>query len=773
MTELSLDEKERTVDELIPSEGDKDVGNKVMELVAEVIADKMRIGLHDRWIRNHELDRNKHWRYDSKKVPLISANLCHVHKQRTVNHLTDNNPTFNVRAAGAIPEDDKDTLNRLHRTVTNWWNETEQQDVLESSIENGEVYGSAIEKVVFNPDLEFGMGEVEALTIDPFHFGFYPVKCKQLQKCEAVFHFYPMTVRGTRRKWSHVQEQIKSDDEILKELGDERREIGSTAGRSASKNLLVSIGGVIKNLLGYSDQATDTDPELLIVECWVKDYSETEEVETQKTGQIDEHGMPVQVQVKVTKPKYFGHIRCITSCSSVDASGNHLVLDDRNNPNINPNLPIEQAQITYLFDKFPFTHAVSLKDTATAWGVSSFEQLEALNIELDKSLSQFNLMKDKSARPKLINPKTSGVRNDELTTYPGIINPTNEQAALGIRWLEPAPIQTDLLAAINLYREFFFLVAQSFELDQAKSPGKQVIAYKAIAALLERAATMMRGKIRHYYRLIRERGRMHSSHVMNFYTEERWISWEENGEEQVEPIRGTDMIVPIKISVVVGSTMPVSRVQEREEAIELFKLRAIDNDELLKKLDWLDRQQILKRMKAGPIGEMLDRLKAVLPPEILQSVAQIAQMESKDFQKAVEQGKIKPIIPPQQTEPTPEQIAQQLELAEKQAEIQEKQAEIQETVAKVRKLHAEQQLILEKAATERMQQQVAAAGVAFDSEKIKLERAEVAAAIKAKAKDQDLDLLGKAVDLVKSSDKRGTAPFKERGLKSNNQEVLR
>lgn len=46
--------------------------------------------------------------------------------------------------------------------------------------------------------------------------------------------------------------------------------------------------------------------------------------------------------------------------------------------------------------------------------------------------------------------------------------------------------------------------------------------------------------------------------------------------------------------------MPVSRVQQREEALALFEMGAIDRRDLLEKLDWSGREALLGRLEGTP-----------------------------------------------------------------------------------------------------------------------------------------------------------------------------
>lgn len=795
--------------ELIPPKGHKDVGPKVFQILSQILDDKIDIGIHSRSLRNYELSRNKHWRTKNAPVPLVSANLIYVHIQRTSNTLTDNNPTFNVARVGGEDEDQypQDLFNDIQHAADHWWIDQEQQDVLDTSIHNGEIYGFCVEKVIFNPEAEYNLGEVETVCVDPFHFGFFPLKLRDprdIQKCEAVLHFYPMSVREAKRRWPDKADDIKPDEDVFKDLGDERRELTSQE-QAKGQSLMVSIASTIKELLNFFSGSSKLTDEVLIVECWCKDYTlkkSKKKKKVEKPAPEAEDGGNVfdEVEVQTSEPKYPGNIRVITACNS-----GKVVLEDKGNPNVNPNLPVEEAQKTYLYDKFPFIMANSVKDTSSAWGVSDIEELEYLNIELDKAISQMIYYKDKAARLKIINPRSSGVQNEEFTNAAGFINPSNSNEAAAIRYLDVPQMPVDIQQAISLFKELFFLVAGTFELDQAQAPGKNVIAYKAIAALLERAATMMRGKIRSYSRLIRERGRMYLSHVQNFYTEDRWITFTDRaGVEITKKINGTKLRIPAKLTVVSGSTMPISKVQQREEALALFQQRAIDQEDLLDKLEWSGRNDIIARMKQGPVGQAMAKLAQIgVPQPLLQVFGQVIMAEPDKIQKAMQDGQL----------PQFAQIMQQMQAQAQgkppaqppvdpavQAEAQLKQAQAKKVLAEIQKVDADRSLVIEKINTEKVDQMVKQAGVQFDQEQMKVNRAktvaeiekqseeagiqrvEMARSIEAQRHSENMDKVGMGKDIAAQrhgqemdkanfvSSQENRPGFNESGMKSDNKE---
>lgn len=720
-----------TSNELIPPEGDKDVGYKVFTVLSEIVEHKEQAGLNDKWNRAAELTRNKHWKQKSGKPGLVTANLLFSHRQRTVNMLTDNNPTFNVSPIGSSANED--FAEKLLRLSEYWWLEQEQQSIFEMSVGSSEEMGSCVEKVFFNPDCEIN-GEVETINIPLFNIGFYPTSTLNPKKAEAILHYYSMSLREARRRWPEVADKISSDDDILKQIGDNRQEI---AGGDKEKNgsYLSTFLSTVKNIMSSSSGSAEGSDEVLIVECWVKDYTQIPigDPQDDSDGQIKQ----------MYGPKYKGNIRCIQACN-----GGQLVLSDRDNPSINPNISDEEAINCYLYDKFPFPMAQSITDSVSIFGMSDYEQLEQLNIEVDKTISQLTLMKDKASRLKIINPKDSGVPNSHFTNKPGTINPSNAMVGAGIRYMENPKIPGELVQALEIYKDLFYTVSGSFDMEQAGGQGKNVIAYKAIAALIERSSTMLKGKIRNYSKLIRERGRMYISCAQNWYTEQRWISFEKDGESQEMAITGKDILFPARISVVSGSTMPRARVQEREEAIELFRMGAIDQEELFKRLDWPDRKNLLDRIKLGPVGAVIQRMSDMgLPPQVVQIIDQVATLDDKQFEKAMTSGQVPNImqlLTQMQGQPKPD-----YESAQKDADINKIKSEILLNAA--------------RAKTEQIKQVVAMAGVQFDQESLRQNWAKIEAMVD----DKDMQHLIGSIDAgVKVAQASGQ--YDEKGIKSNN-----
>lgn len=633
MPELT-DKEKQEVNSLLPPEGDQTVGHVAFTILEAVIRDKDRKRLPQKWHRNYEMYRNHHWRSGrAAPIPLASISLVNTHIERTVNILTDNNPTFDV-----IGEND-DVADKLHSTARYWWNETEQQDVFADSIKMAEVHGTTIEKVIFNPTLNNGLGEVETIVIDPHNFGFWPLNERRPEKWEAALHYYTMPVNQARRKWPNMKKLIQADSEWKAQLGETRREIhGGTSkqvprgtfGDFARDHAFLRGNPAILSVMGRGD-------EVLILELWVKDY-------TLVTEQLNEGVAELDLQTgtfEVTQapqldkvPKYPGFIRVITTCN-----GGDVVLSDRPNPSVNHTLPQEKLAQTFLFNRFPFTLTPSTKDPVSPWGYSAIEQLEQINIEIDKCISQLNYMKDRMARSPLINPKDTMIPNSDFSNAARIVNPKNSVVAKAIRFMESPPVQNDIQLILQVYRELFDKIAGTFDMtDPQVMKGR--MAFKTVAAILENTQTMVRGKIRSYGRMVRDRGRMYISHVQNWYTEERFFFLQENGVPVQGSLVGAESIMPIHFQVVSGSTMPMSRLQQREEAIELFQAGAIGIRELLEALEWPDRAEIATKMEMGVAGPLVERMQNLgVDPRVIQTVQDVANMDESTYNAYVQQVK--------------------------------------------------------------------------------------------------------------------------------------
>jgi hypothetical protein len=177
---------------------------------------------------------------------------------------------------------------------------------------------------------------------------------------------------------------------------------------------------------------------------------------------------------------------------------------------------------------------------------------------------------------------------------------------------------------------------------------------------------------------------------------------------------------------------------------------AIDLEELLKKIEWPDRKAVITRMEMGPIGQFINRLVQLGLPDIFaQYFNEIASIDDKKFEKAVEKGdasiddkKFEKAVEKGDLPSIPALIKAYIESGgqlEKPPTPKE-EAELQEIIAKTQKTYADTALIQEKIVSERVQQDVSKAGIGFDEEKLRMEKAETIQGIKESMERLALDV---------------------------------
>jgi hypothetical protein len=744
--------------ELISPEGTEQVGQDVIDILNEVLKYREEERVAEKFTRFYKLRKGQHWKNQNNNR-LVSANLIGAHHSRTVNMLTDNNPTFNAVPAVQLQDDEENKLSLLVKTIDNWWRETEQQHVFEKSVSTGEMYGLVGEVITYNPDINFPEGDVETETIDPLYCSYYPPRCQDRDKAEAALWWRKMTVREARRQWPDVADQIQGDVSLLSQINDNRHEESAKASRTRTY-----LDSIVRYLSGSTEASKADDDELFVVTCWVKDYTEDEQ----------------------RVAKYPGRIRRIQVCNAGD-----LVLDDQWNPSINKQLDPDTLIQNYLYSRFPLNMAQSVTDPSSPFGFSDFEQLEQLNIEVNKTLSQFTHFKDRTAGVKVVNPKDSGVPNSDLDNQPGIVNPTNSLVAKAIGYMNPPQMPVDIAMGMSLYKDLFHEIAGTFaDVTQGKKgSGSEVIAAKAIAMLLEEASRMARGKIRNYSKLLRERGRMYVALAQMWYDTDRFITHQQDGKEITEPVNRDVLQIAGRINVVSGSTMPVSHIQRREEAMALAQMGMIDQEELLRVFQWDNYKDVVTRMQQGPLMEYLQKLGTLGVPEpVIKLFQQIAGMDPKEIQRAIEGGElphfmqiVQQLMGQQQEQPPdPEMIKAQLEQQKLQIQAQAAQQKAQSDATKAQadahkaqvdaqKVMAEIELIKAKIESELIEQQVRAYGVELDKQNIRIRKAEAIANIRAKQQHEAANAAKTAADVV-SKTNTDTGGYSERGMSSNNKD---
>lgn len=291
---------------------------------------------------------------------------------------------------------------------------------------------------------------------------------------------------------------------------------------------------------------------------------------------------------------------------------------------------LEDGPLPYEDGKFPFARLLNYMLPREFWGQSEIEQLESpqkiFNKLISFSLDVLTLM----GNPIWIVDDEAGIDTDNLINSPGMVVEKNKGGE--VRREEGVQLQPYVLSLIDRMKEWFSGVSGVSE----ASPPPGVTAAAAIQDLQEAALTRSRLKSRMIDAFLQDAGQMYASRVMQYrdvptvvrltnnegatkyfkfhikaHMDE--LTGEQVMDERGNPVRsaivqrlGPDggymeqKEIPIKgaldVKVSTGSTMPFMKARMERKAMDMFDRGAIDQEELLKSVEWPNHKAVLERM---------------------------------------------------------------------------------------------------------------------------------------------------------------------------------
>ena len=626
----------------VPPRGDIDVAEFAFALFEIARIEKVRLGKPQEFLDNFALYKGKKNSLqltgrkgyspqgNKSKTPV---NLYFANIERTVSNITARNPTGEV-----VDLDGKqdDAENILSTELKKWWKDTDQQQLTKASAKQMEIYGVTPEK----PSWDKLARRPAIAVIDPFSFLPAPGNWDDDEistKCPYVCYAYVEFVA----EMEHFYEATQiSPDEAYELMGRVREEV--------KVRTTQSIGNYVDPMTVKSpDVSTSSDKKIercLVIEVWIRD--KRTRTEKQEEPLLDAMGQPVlgedgQPQIKETSietPVYRDGIRkiTITRTKNPSVSGGWMVLDDCDNPNINPALPTEQAINTYPWGKLPAYFSNSYKDGVSLWGFSAAEQVGDLLEKIGLIVTKLVAYVIGIMSPPLIVQQHCGITREmiegsiqkagRLILMPSIPNAR-------IEFMKIPDLPTTFFQVLELIVKFFDRIYQIEDADRGKGP-KGVIAASAIVALQERNQVLMQAKTTAIDNLVENRS--------------RWAIglWQNHGTAQDQVTVAGEAMPFIgvqyagrKFSYVVeaGSTTPRTSLQVQELAMGLIKEGVIDRQAVLQTLNFPNWKEIIARMADGALDQALNVLvQAGMPQEMaVQIKQQLMQLQQVEEQKKV------------------------------------------------------------------------------------------------------------------------------------------
>uniref|UniRef100_A0A6M3IGU8 Putative portal protein n=1 Tax=viral metagenome TaxID=1070528 RepID=A0A6M3IGU8_9ZZZZ len=633
----------------IPPKDHPDVASFANSLFDVARAELDRLGKHDDLLSNYSLYRRKSGGVTGKTQGLILVNLYFANIERTVANITARQPVGEVIDLDGTSEDGAEGI--LSAKLQKWWKETNQQIKIRASARQMEIYGVTFEKPTWNKET----GEPIISLTDPFWTYPAPGFFENLDTDMPFVTFaYLKYIDDMEDKFGVSS---IAADEAYDLLGTVREEYKNTAGYGSINTSYTGQYATAVTPAGVSSRG-NTDKKLercLVKEVWIRDYSTKKVQENRQsidpqTGmpQFNELGEPIIETVSKQVQIYPDGVRkiTITASKSTENKSGFVVLDDCANPNINPALPIEIASNTHPWGRFPIYHANSYKDLVSIWGFAAAEQVGDLIVNINKIISKLVNYVIQVMAPPLIVQKHCGISREMITnelTKAGrlILMPTTPNAR--IEFLQIPNLPATFFQVLDMLVRFFDRIYAIESADRGEAP-RGVIAASAIVALQERNQELTQAKTSAIECLVENRSRWCIGLYQNFGTTSELVDVSGSPAEFIG-VRFAGRKFGYLVES--GSTTPKTSLQVQEQAVDLYKLGAVDRQALLENLNFPGWRDIVERIGEGQLNQALQVLIAAGLPE--EQAVQLRQYLMEPRQgpggKTAQGGTVKPIAP--------------------------------------------------------------------------------------------------------------------------------
>ncbi len=587
-----------------------DAEKRAIALAEKVFAKnrKHRAQYDYKWMDFYNMFRGKQWKDQrpsyrhSEVINLIFRSL-----QSSVPLQMDTRPKFEFLPQEPSDYEFSQLMNQLADAdwTKNNWGESLLEVVWDSNI-----YGTGLSSLLAKEHM--GRMKLVYASSDPFH-NFPDPEAKDVNKSAVTMgfsdkaatycHAEPMDIRQIKKKYPKVKDYIKPD---LQDLAANSRTASSPVRmRSAVDNKLVLEGTP-------SLDTAEKDRALLITVYLSPEYCEDDFDETQQSTVDPETGKPGPPEF-IQKARYPGG-RKIVTCNGVLCEDNDAGYDDR---------------------EFPFQRYQNYTLPREFWGMSEVEQLEGPQKTFNKLVSFVLDVLTLMGNPVWIVPTASGIDTENMVNRPGaILEPDGGPESYPQR-IEGVQLQPYVMQMIDKMAELFDSVSGSQDITRGAQPSG-VTAASAIADLQEAAQTRIRQKSRNLDFYLQSFGQQYASRVLQFYTipqvfrltnsqgATKYFKFhvepynDEQGQgmyrvhyqpygtdEQGNHAAGIDPTQAISfetrgeldVKVNTGSNLPFAKGELTQEMYDLFDRKIIDNEEVLKRLDYPNYEAVLQRMQ--------------------------------------------------------------------------------------------------------------------------------------------------------------------------------
>jgi len=593
------------------SDTDKKIVGMVMKMFDQGKAARKKVDKN--WPKQQDYYDGKQWddRRPSYRASPV-ANVIRSTVQTILPIMTDAQPGFNV--APQEPRDHKfaDMMGKLTQF---WWNRNGMNMVLLDPLMDQMVKDIGYLKVIWDDEAANGAGDVHVAAISPESI-YVPDSAKDFNTdCPWVIHEMWKPMGEVKRKFPDKAEEIKSSSKTKSQEDKDDTYKGDVTLVSP-----IDRKSPLSNVVDIEGDTGENDM-IRIFECWMDDYT-IEEFE-EETGE----GVVKNSRYKYPNGKVVQLL-----------PDQKLLLDCTHNHRKD--------------GKKPFVRFIDTIKPRSFYGEGVVGPMVDTQRNLNKTLAvifdQLNLM----SNPIWIIDTTCGVTSNDITNQVGLI--ITKVPGSEVRRLDAPQLPSYIMDLYGLMMQLLDQTSGVHDVTQGRKPAG-VTAAAAINDLQEAAQTRIRLKERNLQVSLTSLGYLIISTMMQYYREPRVVKitgdggWPEYFEfyfkdvdkdenpdspddavqyvkkeykydeeskdynqatewEESEPSKGM-----FDVEVISGTALPFMKDKRSQLAMRLFEMGVIDEEALLKMIDWPEREETLRRIEERKKA-MAEQQPPAMPP---------------------------------------------------------------------------------------------------------------------------------------------------------------
>lgn len=558
-------------------------------------AKKYRKRYDQRWIDWYKMFRGRQWKevrpsYRHSEV----LNLIFETIQGQVPVLTDSRPKLEFLPTVPSQFELADILTKV---AANDWEHHNWLYTLTEILYDGHFYGNGFGYVGFNPKAEMGLGSVEFESQDNFYI--FPDPQARDINGKRTKHFIiaePVDVSQLKKEYSHVPDAKYIAADVIDFQQADKADIYQVMFKSPTDSKLI-----VEGPSGYDSIAKNQALKLTI-------YSKDDDFEEESKIELGEDGTPALGDDGEPKTKFVQTLKYPNGRKIVVAGG----------------VLLEDGPMEFEDGLFPFVSYTNYILPREFWGVGDVEQLDSPQKVFNKIVSFTLDVMTLMGNPIYIVDDTSGVDTDNLFNKPGLV--IEKTAGSEVRRESGVELPAFVLPLLDRVRKYIDGVSGQTDVSRGAQPN-DIVAAEAIQSLQEAQQTRLRQKSRNIDAFLQDFGKLYLSRIFQYYSVPRIVrvSGDSSADqyfyfhvEKVDSVdsegnpatqkfavvtghdgeaKRTEIIGDFDVRVGTGSSLPFAKVEKGEQSMNLFKLGIIDEEEVLKNMDYPNYESVLARVQ--------------------------------------------------------------------------------------------------------------------------------------------------------------------------------